>query len=453
MKMKFKILLILSLFVSQVGFGQERLVIDKVVAKVGGETVLLSDVESQFAFSKDKIGADEDHGEIKCQILEALVGQKMIVHQAKLDSILISDEEVEAQLDFRINGVLRQMNGDEEFFEEYYGMTIEDMRGNLREEMVQQLLAERMQNQLMAGVDITPEEVVSFYESIPTDSLPYLNAEVEIGEIVAKPMVNEIERLKSLQKILEIRKEILENDGDFGALAQKNSDDPGSGAKGGELGFAPRGTYLPEFEGAAYNLDKGELSEPVETKFGFHIIEMQERRGSKLKLRHILIKPDITQADLDKAKMKLDTVRGLIEEGEIEFTTAVEKYSLEDAQSYNLGGRLRNPNTGNTFFQTSELPPEIYFAIEDMEIGDVSPPLEYTSQLGETEYRIIQLQSRTKPHQVSLDQDYAKIQELARESKRNQYFIEWVNEKLEETYINIDADYLSCPNLDRLGSE
>ncbi len=433
-------------------FAQDKLVIDKVIAKVGGETILLSDVESQYAFAQAQAPSTEDSGFIKCQILEALIGQKMIIHQARLDSIIVAEDEVEAQLDFRISNVLRQMNGDEAFFEEYYGMTVDDMRDNLREELEQQLLAEKMQMELINDVNITPREVVEFYNSIPQDSLPYLNAEVEIGEIVAKPEVNEIERLKALQKILEIRKDIIDEKETFAELAQKYSDDPGSGAQGGELGFASRGTYVPEFEGAAYNLEQDEISEPVETKFGFHIIQMQERRGNKLKLRHILIKPNITFEDMEKAEAKLDSVKVLIDNDEIEWSKAVEKFSLEDAQSYNLGGRLQNPNTGKTFFQTSELPPEIYFAIEEMEVGDLSDPLEYTSPTGETEYRIIQLQARTKPHQVSLEQDYSKIQELAKESKKNMYFLQWVNEKLGETYINIDSSYLSCPNLEDVGS-
>jgi len=427
---------------------QDRLVIDKVVAKVGSETILLSDVESQFAFATQQ-ASDADPQTIRCQILEGLVGQKLIVHQAKLDSIIISDAEVEAQLDFRISSVLRQMNGDEEFFEEYYGMTMDEMRENLREDMISQILGERMQGQLMAQVDVTPQEVKEFYNSIPQDSLPYLNAEVEIAEIVVEPQVNEIERLKALQQILEIRKDILDNGASFADLAKKYSDDPGSGAKGGELGFAARGSYVPEFEAVAYQLDVDEISEPVESEYGFHIIQMLERRGNKIKLRHILIKPEIIQEDLDLAVANLDSLRIKLDSNEITWEKAVKEFSLESAQSYNNGGRLQNPNTGKTIFQTSELPFEIYIAIEEMEVGEVSETMEFQNPLGETNYRIIQLQSRTKPHQVSLKEDYSKIQQLARDNKKNAFFADWINDKLGETYIFVDKTYLDCENVNK----
>lgn len=441
-----KVLIFILLSLPAFCFGQDKAVIDKVIAKVGGEIILLSDIETQYQYAS----AQSQGGEIgRCQILEAMIGQKLIVHQAKLDSVLVTDAEVDAQLDFRVSSVLRQMNGDEEFFEEYYGMTVNKMRENLREDMVSQILAERMQQQILTEVDITPKEVQAFYSSIPQDSLPYLNAEVEIAEIVMAPQINEIERLKSLQEILEIRKQIVEQGADFAALAKKHSDDPGSGAQGGELGYAERGTYVAEFEAEAYQLELNEISEPVETEFGFHIIQMQERRGNKIKLRHILITPEITYDDKELAETALDSLKQQLEREEIMWDKAVQKYSLKTSQSYNNGGRLQNPNTGKSFFQTAELPTEIYFAIEEMEVGDISVPLEYTTPRGNTEYRIIKLQSRTKPHKVSLEQDYSKIQELAKENKKNLYFAEWITDKLDETFIKLDESYLECPEVSK----
>lgn len=439
-----KVIIFILLSIPAICFGQDRAVIDKVVAKVGGEIILLSDIETQYQYA---VTQSESIDIARCQILEAMIGQKLIVHQAKLDSILISDTEVDAQLDFRVSSVLRQMNNDEEFFEEYYGMTVDKMRDNLREDMISQILAERMQQQILTEVDITPKEVQAFYNSIPKDSLPYLNAEVEIAEIVMAPQVNEIERLKALQEILEVRKQIVEEGADFAALAKKHSDDPGSGSQGGELGFAERGSYVPEFEAEAYQLELNEVSEPVETEYGFHIIQMLERRGNKIKLRHILITPEITYDDMELAETALDSLKMNLEEGKIEWDKAVQKYSMKTAQSYNNGGRLQNPNTGKSFFQTAELPTEIYFAIEEMEVGEVSVPLEYTTPRGKTEYRIILLQSRTKPHKVSLEQDYSKIQELAKENKKNIYFAEWVTDKLDETFIKLDESYIECPDI------
>ncbi len=441
-----KLLIIILALFPQLLIGQERLSIDKVVAKVGSEIILLSDVESQYAFtrSQDPTGAFG-----KCEILEAMIGQKLIVHQAKLDSIIVSDAEVDAQIDFRISSVLRQMNGDEERFEEYYQMSVDEMAENLREDMVSQLLAERMQQQILTEVEITPQEVQDFFNTIPKDSLPFLSAEVEIAEIIGTPKVNEIERLKALQEILEVRKKIMDGEEDFASMAKKHSDDPGSGSLGGELGFAERGSYVPEFEAEAYQLEIDEISEPVETEYGFHIIQLIARRGNKIKLRHILVSPEVTYEDVELARMELDSVKLMLENEEIEWLKAVNKYSSESAQSYNNGGRLQNPNTGKTVFQTSELPPEIFFATEEMEVGQISVPLEFTGPRGDTQYRIIKLMSRTKPHKVSLEQDYAKIQQLAKENKKNKYFADWVTEKLEETFIKLDEGYLECPTIEK----
>ncbi len=441
--------ILMCLLITCVGYGQKSLLIDKVIARVGGETILLSDVEAQYAFALDQAADIGDEDQAKCQILEGIIGQKLIVHQAKLDSIVVGDEEIEAQLDYRINGVLRQMNNDEEFFEEYYNMSVDEMRGNLREDLEQQLLAERMQSQLMLSVNVTPDEVEKFFSEIPTDSLPYLSSEVEFAEIVLQPEVNSEEDKKALSTAEDLYQRILAGES-FEELAKEYSDDPGSGANGGNLGYAPRGTFVPEFEEAAYNLDIEEVSLPVETEFGYHLIKMIDKKGTKINLQHILIKPEITDNDVLLAKTKLDSIKNLVSEEKTSFGEAVRKFSYEDIPSYHNSGRVQNPSTGKTFFRTAELPTEVYFAIEDMQVGEVSEVLEYPLPTGETYYRIIQLQSKTKPHKANLKEDYAKIQELAKQSKKNEYFVDWVNRKLKETYIEVDDRLRDCPNLEEL---
>jgi len=444
--MKYYITLLISfaaLFLS----AQERQLIDKVIAKVGTETILLSDVESQYGYAVEQTG--DDNPAIKCEILQSLIGQKLVVHHAKLDSIEVSTEEIEASLDFRIDQVLRQMNGDEDFFKEYYGISVPEMRENLREDLTQQMLAERMQGQILNEVNITPKEVKEFYSSIPADSIPYLSAEVEISEIVVKPEVNEEEKTKALKSILDIRKKLLAGE-DFATLAKTYSDDPGSGSQGGNLGFAERGTFVPEFEAAAYSLDKGELSEPVETQYGFHLMELLERRGNKINIRHILVKPDITSADNDLARTKLDTIKAQLEREEITFAEAVKNHSDEKSQSYTNNGMIQNPATGKNSFETAQLPSEIYFAIEEMEVGDISEPLEYPAPTGETYYRIVKLRSKANPHKASLETDYSRIQGYAKESKKNEYFADWIEDKFKNTFIKVEEGYLSCPDLDAL---
>ena len=429
--------------------GQDNLVIDKVIAKVGTESILLSDVESQYAYALDQ-SPGKITPDVKCEILQSLVGQKLIVNQAKLDSIIIPEEQIESGLDFRIDGVLRQMGGDTELFEEVYGKTVAQMRENLRDDLEQQMLAERMQGEVLNSVAITPKEVKEFFYSIPVDSIPYLSAAVEISEIVAKPEVNDDEKVTALKQILEIRKRVISEEASFEELAKKYSDDPGSGSRGGDLGYAERGLYVQEFEAAAFSLEENEISDPVETVHGFHVIKMIDIRGNKIHVKHILIKPDITEADRDLAKIKLDTIRKQIIDGKYKFAEAVKKFSLEDVPSFHNNGRIQNQKTGKPMFETSELPSEIYFAIEDLKVGDITETLDYPLPTGETYYRLISLDYKERPHKASLEEDYNKILQFAKESKKSSYFATWLEDKLAKTFIEIDKTYLNCPNLDKM---
>ncbi|MCB0551037.1 MAG: peptidylprolyl isomerase [Phaeodactylibacter sp.] len=423
----------------------QREVIDKVVATIGGELVLLSEVEEQFALMEAQSGVLPEGA--RCNIMDQLMASKLLVNQAKLDSLEVSDEEVEAQLDARIERILSFMNNDVAQFESYYGQTINEVKAQFREDLKSQILADRMRSQVMASVTVTPSEVKKFFNSIPLDSLPYFNSEVEVGEIVYKPKINEEERQKTIEKLESIRQRILDGE-DFAELASKFSDD-GSARGGGDLGWARRGKYVPEFEAAAFKLEKEELSPVIESEFGFHIIQMLERRGNSIHVRHILIKPEITDADLEKAKVHLDSVRQFLLSDSLSFSQAVKLYSNEDVQSYNNDGRMVNPATGNTFFEIGDLEPDIYFTIDTMEIGGVSQPFEFRDQVGDIYYRIVMLQSRTSPHKANLKQDYSKIQKAAIESKKSDFINQWIKDKVEATYIDIDAMFNACPVLEK----
>ena len=250
----------------------QSVLIDKVVAKIGSEFILLSEVEDQYAYS---ITQDPSLDEsIKCEILDGLIAQKLIIYQAKLDSVEVSDQEVEGQLTLRFENILRQMNGDEEFFRDYYGASVIEMKERYRDDQKQQILAERMQMKLINSVTITPEEVQQFYDAIPKDSLPFLDSEVELGELVIKPKVNEKQKAIAKDKLERIREKIVSGEKTIEEMALKYSMDPGSGARGGDLGFAKRGSYVPEFEATVFGLKKDELSDVIETEYGFHIIKM-----------------------------------------------------------------------------------------------------------------------------------------------------------------------------------
>jgi len=419
-------------------------IIDKVIAKVGSEFVLLSEVEDQYAYSLTQdpsLGVD-----IKCQILDNLIAQKLIIYQAKLDSVEVGAEEVEAQLDLRFDNILRQMNGDEEFFADYYGAGVVEMKERYRDDQKQQILAERMQMKLINSVSITPGEVQQFYDRIPQDSLPYLDSEVELGELVIKPVVSEEQKKMAIEKLEGIVGKI-DSGESFEALALKYSMDPGSGARGGDLGFAKRGSYVPEFEAAVFSLKKGEISEIIETEYGFHIIKQLERRGNNVRARHILIKPDLTETDLAAARARLDSVRNLIAVDSISFADAVKKFGDKKAESYNNNGRIKNRASGNNFFRTDELDPDVYFEIIDLVPEKLTKVLQDKDFGGETRFRILQLQSITKPHKANLKQDYDKISQYAKEGKKAEYFSNWVIEKMGETFIEVIPLYKYCDNL------
>lgn len=423
--------------------GQEERIIDEVVAQVGSEIILLSDIEGNLrqmqAYQKN-LPADA-----YCFILENLLVQKLMVNQAKLDSVAVTDEEIETQMQTRMDQIMAYLGGDRDRFIEYYGKTPEELQDEIREDMRDMLLENKMKEQIVSKIAITPTEVISFFNEIPKDSLPYYSAEVEVSEIVLKPVANEVTKQATYQHLEDIRKRIVAGE-DFAKLAQLNSDDD-SGKEGGNLGWAVRGQFVPEFEAVAFNLEKDELSSIVETEFGYHLIQLLDRRGNRINLRHILLIPEISADDKLKAQAKLDSVRTLIKADSLTFEDAVTKYSDSKEMSYNNGGRVFNFKTNNTYFEVKDLEPDIYFAIENLTIGDVSAPQEYLGPRGDTRYRLLKLMSRTTPHQANLKQDYAKMQSLAKDAKRNDFLNNWIKSKIDDTFMVIDQAYRTCPNL------
>lgn len=436
---------LLVILVSVIGsLSAQKQIIDKVTATVGGELVLLSEVEEQISLMEAQDGQLPE--DARCNIMDQVLITKLLLNQAKLDSIEVSDIEVEDQLNARIDRILSYMNGDIAQFEAYYGQTISAVKDQFREDLKSQLLVERMRSSIMANVSVTPSEVKAFFAEIPKDSLPYFNAEVEIGEIVYKPKINSLERERSISLLDSLRTLILEEKEAFEELAMKFSDD-GSARIGGDLGWAKRGKYVPDFEAAAYKLEKNEISPVIESQFGFHIIQLLDRRGNSIHVRHILVKPEITDADLEKAKMHLDSIRNLVATDSMSFSLAVKFFSDDEQQSYNNDGRMVNPATGNTFYEIGDLDPDIYFAIDTLELREVSSPIAFRDPIGEPYFRLVQVQSRTTPHKANLQQDYSKIRKAAIQSKQNDHITKWVAETVGATFVQIDAMYKGCPVL------
>lgn len=422
----------------------DTFLVDKIVGIVGDKVVLLSDVELQY----EQMRMEQDIPEgFKCELLNQMLSNKMYLEQALLDSLMVSEDEIESELSRRIQYFVG-MIGSEDRLEEYYGKSIIEIKDEFRADIEDQLLSQKMQGEILGNTKVTPSEVKDFYNSIPVDSLPYFNAEVEVGQIVLFPEVSEFQRNYALEKIEGIRRAIVEDGSDFCTQANIYSEDPSNAENCGDLGFVGRGEFVTEFEAAAFRLDEGEVSEVVETKYGFHIIQMVEKKGNRIHARHILIKPQVTSIDLDKTKKRLDSIRALIVHDSITFNKAVAKFS-EDEETKHQAGMLVNPQTGNAFFEVSQLDKTVYFAIEGLKVGEISEPLLYETMTGEKAYRIVLLKSETKPHVANLNDDYYRIKAAALSQKEDESLRKWLREKIKEAYVWVDPKYNTCPSMSK----
>ncbi|MFK8162908.1 MAG: peptidylprolyl isomerase [Lewinella sp.] len=436
---------LLLLLTVSLGLSAQSTVIDQVIARVGGEYILLSDLEEQFALAASQSN-EALPPEARCQMLDQLLVGKLLLNQSKLDSIEVSDSEVESQLNARIDRILSYMQGSIEQFEDYYGQSITATKEQFREDLREQIATDRIRGTVVRGVKVTPAEVKDFFANIPADSLPYFNAEVEVGEIVAQPTANETTRAATVEKLKEIRADIEAGTLSFEEAAMKFSAD-GSGKGGGDLGWTKRGKFVPEFEAAAYNLEPGQMSDIVRSEFGYHLIKLQERRGNTIRVSHILLSPEITDEDKEESRVFLDSIGNLVQIDTINFSYAVKRFGFDKVQSYNNDGRMTNPASGNTFFEIGDLDPDIYFTIDDMEIGDISEVMEYKGPRGEDMLRVVQLQSRSSPHKASLTQDYAKIQDATKNAKQQQYLSDWIEKTIGSTFVMVDKRYHPCPSV------
>lgn len=431
---------VLIMFSVQFAISQELM--DKVVATVGNEPILLTDIEQQYSYMKERQPKLEPSA--KCGILENLLIQNLLLNQARLDSIVVKDEEINAEVNTRVEEILKYMGNDEAQFQEYYNKNVSEVKTQMHDPVLQQILVRKMRQEILSKITITPSEVKKFFNQMPKDSLPYLSSEVELAEIIYKPKVNATQKKIALDKITDIRKKIVTDGEDFKKMAEKFSADLGSARNGGDLGLVKRGSFVPEFEGAAYNLEKDEISPVIETEYGYHIIQLIERKGNLIHCRHILIKPEITEEDIKNASLALDSIRTKILKDSISFSMAVKKYSDKKSLNYDNDGLMMNPQTGNTTFEIRDLEPDIYFAEDKLKVGEISPPVQQKDQAGETVFLLIKLLSRTTPHKANLQQDYKKIADASLENKKNTFLIEWLIAHADNTHIEIDPMFDNC---------
>ena len=440
----------LFVLLSLIGIGciatAQNKVIDKIVAQVGDKIILKSDVEVLYQQEAQNGPMPEN---IRCDILQQLIMQKLLQVQAVHDSVEVTDDEVEQELNSRIR-YFENMLGSREKMEEFYGKTESQIKDEFRDQIRDLLLSQRMQDKITGDVTVSPLEVKAFYNKIPKDSLPYLNAEVEYAQITIIPEPTAEQKKIAKDKAENLRQRILKGE-EFETIANSWSMDSFNikNQVGGDLDCQTRGTFVPAFEAAAYKLKPGDISEVVETEFGYHIIKMVDRQGDKICLKHILIIPQVTALNINSAKQKLDSIRTQVKAGNLKFYDAANKYSMDEA-SNKSGGDVLNPQSGTTFFEISDLDPTVYYLIENLKPGDYSDVQKFTTATGKQGVRFILLKSETQPHIANLKDDYAKIQAACLNEKKQKMMMDWVEQRMKTVYLKVDPSYASCSEIQHL---
>lgn len=439
-RMKFRIIF---LFVSlTIICHAQPQILDKVTAIVGKNPLLLSEVETNLLQQKEKNEIKEN---ARCKVFEDLLFQKLLLSQADRDSIVVTDTELDGELNKRINYYVGML-GSEEKFEAFYGKRISVFKDELRDDVKNQLLAQKMQQKVTGDIKLTPSEVRNYFNTLNVDSFPLVNSELEIGHLVKKPPVSD-EAKKEVRAQLELYRQRVINGESMSVIAALYSEDPGSAKNGGRYESVMRGVMVPEFEAVAFRLKPGEVSEIFQTSFGLHFIQLISRKGESLDLRHILLSPKISQADVYRAKQLLDSIRNLIVEEKISFHDAAVKFS-DDAETKQNGGTLVNPSTASTRWELEELgqtDQNLVFMFENqMKVGDVSPVIQYVGQDAKQAWRIVYLKSRTEPHKLNFKDDYSKLLSMATYARQKSLITAWITKKSKTTYIKIDDEFNSC---------
>ena len=441
-KVKFIIygLIMAAFFVPSVVKSQSN-VIDEVIAVVGDNPILRSDIESQYQQAIMQ-GANFD-GDLKCHIFEQMLLQKLLLEQAKVDSIEVNENMVITQVDRQINDFINRA-GSKEKLEEWLNKPLHQIKQDQREILRNQMLTQQMQSKITGDVKVTPAEIRAFYRKTPSDSLPMVSAQFEVQQITVYPRVAEEDTEAVKARLRDFQRQI--NEGrDFATLAVLYSEDTNSAARGGELGMMGRGELVPAFSQVAFNLqDKNKVSKIVETEFGFHIIQLIDRQGDRINVRHILMRPKPTSASLKEAQEKIDSLANVIREGKISFEEAALRFSM-DKDSRANGGIMVNSVDQSTKFEIQQIAPGIYRQIERMNVGQVSKSfLMKDERLGKDYFAIVKLTSRTEPHRANIKDDYQLLQSLLENQKSEATFNKWIKKKQKDTYISISPNWVNC---------
>jgi peptidyl-prolyl cis-trans isomerase SurA len=438
-------LVILSIVLFTTVASAQKKTLDKIAAVVGANIILQSDIELQYSLYLSNGNAPNPA--VKCQILQRLVSQKLLTQQAIIDSIDVKEDEVDNEVDRRMRRMTQQA-GSQDKLEQFLGRSLLQYKEEVRPDIKEGMIAERMSAKITEKLNTTPQDVRKYFESIPKDSLPTFNKEIEVGVISFEPKLTKDEKEFARQKAQELLDRVKSGE-DFGTLATAYSQDPGSASQGGDYGFIDRNTFVKEFTGWAFKLKAGELSPVFETEFGFHFLQVIERRGENAHVRHILIMPKITDESLTRAQLKADTVYNLLRKNKNldYFSSAASAYSDDKETKFN-GGMMLNPDnveTRTTYIPTDKLDPQVAVVTDTMKVGGISKPILYTDQTGKRSYRMYYLKSIIDAHKANLQQDLPKIKVAATNDKTSRTVSKWFEKKRKENFIKIDAAYQSCP--------
>jgi peptidyl-prolyl cis-trans isomerase SurA len=435
--MRYFFLVLSALIIPFTGNSQ---VLDEIIAKVDNQIVLKSELEIAY-IQIISTGQQVD----KCNVLETLIINKLLLAKAEIDSVTLDKEAVNEQLERRMAYFIQQAGGDASQLEAHFNKSLDDLKSDLRKSVKEQMITQKMQETITGKVKVTPSEVKKFFSGIPADSLPLITTEVEVAQIVRIPEVGKDQKAIARAKLEDIKKRILKGE-NFCKLAQLYSEDPGSAKTCGELGWAKRGDFVPLFEAAALKLKPGEYSDIVESQYGFHFIQLIERRANEYNSRHILVKPNSSTRDVGEAEHFLDSIRLLIMKDSMSFEKAANTFS-GDRETKTNGGYFIDPETGGTkipFGKLGDLYGVLFFIVDTMKAGHISVPQPFRLQDETEAVRIIYLKSRTPPHVLNLKDDYQKIYKAALSEKKDKALNEWFDKTKGEVFIDIDDNYKNC---------
>ncbi len=420
-----------------------KIKLDGIAAVIGDYVILDSDVEKTLIDLKNQGASTEDI--TKCQLLGKLMEDRLYAHQAVQDSLLVSDDQVNAQSDRQIQQLSTQIGSIEKMLKYYKKPDLESFRAELFEINKLRMLSEKMQGKIVQEIEVTPEEVRQFFYNIPEEERPVFGAELEISQIVKQPEPSDVEKQKVIDRLNGIKQDVEENDASFNVKAILYSQDPGSKPRGGlYTGVTKNSGYVKEFKDVAFSLREGEISEPFETMFGYHLMKIEKVRGQEVDLRHILMIPEVSEEALKKAATELDTIRQQILDGKYSFAEAALNFSDEKETKFD-GGLLRNPINFDSKFELTKMDPSLYNQVRNIKDNEISRPIrEDDPRGGAPKFKIMQITNRYDEHKADFARDYIKIQELALREKQFKAVQKWMKEKIEDVYIQVGYENKDC---------